>query len=97
MVSTPQLHMVERTLFSDTVTLSFKLPGIGHIGIHAFFEGELFVAAHVVALPVAGTVGAFAPVLLHIIAVDDDLVGGAFVEAGEIAAQHNKIGAHGQC
>ena len=27
---------------------------------------------------------------------DDDLVGGAFLEAGEVPPQHQKVGAHGQ-
>ena len=44
--------------------------GIRHIGIYAFLELHARVAAQVVALPVAGTVGAFAPVFLHVVAVD---------------------------
>ena len=35
--------------------------GVGDIGIDTFLEAELAGAAQVVALPVTGTVGAFAP------------------------------------
>ena len=73
-----------------------KTAGIGHIGVDAFFKGKLFVAAHVVALPVAGAAAAFAPIFFHIIAVDADDVGRAFVETGEIPAEHDKIRAHGK-
>ena len=70
--------------------------GVGHVGIHALLEAELLVAAHVVALPVAGAGGTLAPILLVVGAADVDLVGGALVKAGKVAAQHDEIGAHGQ-
>ena len=70
--------------------------GIRDVAVHALLEAQLGGAAEVVALPVAGTVGAFAPVLLHILAVDAHLVRGAFVEAGKVAAQHDEVCAHGQ-
>lgn len=55
--------------------------GIRNVGIDAFLEGELTVAAEVVALPVAGAVRAFAPVFLVECAVDLDFIGGALVKA----------------
>ena len=70
--------------------------GIRNIGVNAFFEGEFLGAAQIIALPVAGTVGTFAPVFLVIGAVDFDLVRRAFVKAGEVAAEHQEICAHGQ-
>ena len=70
--------------------------GVRYVGIDAFFEGELACAAHIVALPVAGAGGTFAPVLFHVVAADVDLVGGAFVKAGEVAAQHDEVSAHSQ-
>src|SRR5699024_618645 len=70
--------------------------GVGHIAVHALLKGELGRAAQVVPLPVAGAVGALAPVLLHVLAVDADPVGGALVEAGEVPAQHHEVCAHGQ-
>ena len=44
----------------------------------------------VIPLPVARTVRALAPVLFHELAVNFQLVGGAFIKAREIAAQHHK-------
>ena len=73
-----------------------ELAGVGHVGVHALLEGQLLAAAEVVALPVARAVGALAPVLLHERAVDVDLVRRALVEAGEVAAEHHEVRAHGQ-
>ena len=70
--------------------------GIRHVAVHALFKAQLARAAQVVPLPVARAVGALAPILFHICAVDAQLVRGAFIEAGEIAAQHHKVRAHGQ-
>ena len=70
--------------------------GVGDVGVHAFLKAELGRAAQIVALPVPGAVGAFAPVFLHVRTVDHDLVRGAFVEAGEVTAQHQEVRAHGQ-
>ncbi len=70
--------------------------GVRNVGIDAFLEGELAVAAEVVALPVARAVRAFAPILLVEGAVDLHLVRGAFVEAGEVTAQHQEVRAHGE-
>ena len=73
-----------------------ELAGVGHVGVHALLEGQLLAAAEVIALPVARAVGALAPVLLHERAVDVDLVRRALVEAGEVAAEHHEVRAHGQ-
>ena len=73
-----------------------ELTGVGHVGIHTLLEGQLLAAAEVVALPVARAVGALAPVLFHERAVDVDLVRRALVEAGEVAAEHHEVRAHGQ-
>ena len=70
--------------------------GVGHVGVHALFKGELGGAAQIVALPVAGTGAALAPVLLHVAAADEYLAGGGLVEPGEVPAQHAEVGAHGQ-
>ena len=70
--------------------------GIGHVAVHAFLKAQLCGAAQIVALPVAGTVGTFAPVLLHILAIDANLVRGALVKAGEVTAQHDEVGTHSQ-
>ncbi len=86
------LHLRQRE-----VHVVLERAGVGHVRVHALLERHaLLVAAQVVALPVAGTRGAFAPVLLHVGAVDVHLVRGALVEAGEVAAQHDEVGAHGQ-
>ena len=47
--------------------------GVGDIGVHALLIALLGGAAQIVALPVAGTVGAFAPVLLHVGAIHQHL------------------------
>ena len=70
--------------------------GVSDVGVNALFKDQAALAAQVIALPVAGAVGTFAPIFLHILAVDQDLVGGAFIEAGEVAAQHDEVRAHGQ-
>ena len=44
----------------------FKASCVRNIGIDAFLEGELLVAAEVISLPVSGTIGAFAPIFLII-------------------------------
>ena len=84
----------------DLVEAAFHIvveaAGVGHVGVHALLKAQLGGAAQVVALPVPGTVGAFAPVFLHVGAVDHHLVGGALVEPGEVTAQHQEICAHGQ-
>ena len=69
---------------------------IRNVGVNAFFEGQLSCAAHIIALPVAGTAGAFTPVFLHVGAVDVNLVGRAFVETSEVTAQHHEVCAHSQ-
>ena len=70
--------------------------GVGDIGVHAFFKAQLGGATQVVALPVPGPIGAFAPIFFDIGAVDHQLVGGAFVKPGKIPAQHEEVRAHGQ-
>ena len=79
-----------------TLSLIHIWAGVGDVGVNAFLKAELGRAAQVVALPVPGAVGAFAPVFLHVRAVDHDLVRGAFVEAGEVPTQHQEVRAHGQ-
>ena len=74
----------------------FQGTRVGDIGVDTLFEGELLVAAQVIALPVAGAVGALAPVLLDVGAADEELLGRALVKAGEVAAQHDEVRAHGQ-
>ena len=76
------------------VDVVLERAGVRDIGVNAFLEGELARAAEVVALPVAGAVRAFAPVLLVVRAVDLDLVRRALVEAREVAAEHQEVGAH---
>ena len=69
--------------------------GVGDIGVHALLKGELVLrAAEVIALPVAGAGAALTPIFLHIAAADENLGGGGFVEAGEVAAKHTEIRAH---
>ena len=68
--------------------------GIHHVRVHALLEAQLAGAAQVIALPVARAVGALAPILLHVNAVDHHLVGGAFIKASEIAAHHQEIRPH---
>ena len=69
---------------------------VGDIGIHALLKGKTRLAADVVALPVARAVRALAPVFLDIHAVDKELIRGRFVKAGEVAAEHQKVRAHGE-
>ena len=69
---------------------------VGDVGVNALLEAELALTAEVIALPVARSVGALAPVLLDVAAVDDELCRGAFVEAGEVAAHHEEVRAHCQ-
>ena len=47
--------------------------GVGDIGVNAFLKAQLCGAAQIVPLPVPSPVGALAPVLLHIGAIDHDL------------------------
>ena len=70
--------------------------GVGDIGINALFKAQLAGTAQIVALPIAGTVGALAPVFLHVGTIDQNLVGGGLVEAGKIAAQHQEVSTHRQ-
>ena len=70
--------------------------GVRDVGVDALDEAELRGAAQVVALPVAGTRRTLAPVLLHVLTVDIDALGRALIEAGEVAAQHHKVGTHGK-
>ena len=47
-------------------------------------------------MPVARPVRALSPILLHIGAVEEDPAGGALIEAGEVAPEHDEVGAHRQ-
>ena len=69
---------------------------VGDVGIHALFKRKARLAAEVVTLPVARAVRAFAPVFLDVHAVDEQLVRRRFVEASEVAAQHQEVRAHGE-
>ena len=82
-------HLAERE-----GNIVFQGACIRNIGIHTFFETELFVTAHVVPLPVACTGRAFAPVFLVIGPADIDLVGGALVKTCEIASEHHEVRPH---
>ena len=64
---------------------------VGDVGIHALFKRKARLAAEVVTLPVARAVRAFAPVFLDVHAVDKQLVRRRFVEASEVAAQHQEV------
>ena len=79
------------------VQVVVQTAGVRHVGVHPLLKRELGAAAHVISLPVAGAGRAFAPVFLHVVAVDNHFVGGTFVKTGEIAAQHAEISTHGQC
>ena len=70
--------------------------GVSYVGIDAFLKGELACAAQIVSLPIAGAVAAFAPVLFNVSTVHEHLRAGSFIEAGEIAAQHQEVGTHGE-
>jgi hypothetical protein len=61
------------------------------VAVNAFFEQQAVAMA--VAGGVAGGLGALAPVLLVELAVEADAGGGAFVESGEVAPEHEKVGA----
>ena len=69
---------------------------VRNVGIDAFFKCEFCPASEVVALPVARAVGTFAPVFFYVVSVDDEFICGAFVEAGKVAAEHDKVGSHGE-
>ena len=47
--------------------------GVGNVGVNALLKAQLLCAAEVIALPVAGAVGALAPVLLDIVAATRSL------------------------
>ena len=70
--------------------------GIRDVGVDTLDEAELRSTAQVVTLPVAGTRRTLAPVLLHVLTVHIDALGRALVEAGEVTAQHHKVGTHGK-
>ena len=95
MVITPQLHMVDLTLYRLFSTLSWRNRRRPR-RVHAFLKGQVVLTAQVIALPVAGAVRPLAPVFLHIGTVDHEFVGGALVEPGEVPAQHQEVGPHGQ-
>ena len=85
------LDLVERAAHAV-----LKGAGVGNVGVDALDKAELRGAAQVVALPVAGTRRTLAPVLLHVLTVDVDALGRALVKAGEVTAQHHKVGTHGK-
>src|SRR5574344_2253653 len=70
---------------------------VRNVRIYAFLERKLFVSAQVVALPVACAVASLAPVFLHVVSVDDELVRRAFIEACEVAAEHHEVCTHCEC
>ena len=70
---------------------------IGNVAIDTLNEGELGGTAKVISLPVTCTGRTLAPVFLHVVAVDHNLVCGALVETGEVTAKHAEVGAHGEC
>ena len=68
--------------------------GIRYITVNAFYKGQLSVTAEIVALPVAGTRRALAPVLFHIASVYKYFICRRFVKPREVSAQHTKVAAH---
>ena len=87
--------MVLRTLANVTET-----PSSGHRrkahSCQRLLRSSALSTAQIITLPVAGAVGTFAPVFLHVIAVDAQFVCGALIKTREVAAQHYKVGAHGK-
>ena len=70
---------------------------IRNVRVNAFFESHLAaLAAVVVTLPVARTVGAFAPILFNICAAYKKLSRRGFVESCEITSEHHEISAHSE-
>ena len=45
---------------------------VRNVAVYTFLKAEFCRAAQVISLPVAGTVGTFTPVLLYIVAVDQE-------------------------
>ena len=83
-------------LSQGQIYVILQATSIGNIGVNAFFEGQLSCTTHVIALPVASTSRALAPIFLHVGAVNVNLVRGAFIEASEVTAQHHEVSAHSQ-
>ena len=83
-------------LCKRTLNVVLQRTCIRNVRVNAFLKRQLLVAAEVITLPVAGTVAAFAPVFLHIVAVDDDLVGGRLIKSREVTAHHQEVSAHRQ-
>ena len=83
-------------LTEGDVEVVLHLAGIGHVAVDALLKFQRLGAAHVVPLPVLGAVGAFAPVLLHVVIADAERLRGRLVEAGEVATHHQEVGTHRQ-
>ena len=75
----------------------FKASCVRNICINTLFKGQAFFAAHIVTLPVAGTVGTLAPIFLIVTAVYMHFLSGAFVKTGKISSEHYEICAHCKC
>ena len=74
-----------------------QLTGVRHVSIHALLERQPpGAAADVVARPIAGAVGTLGPVLLVVPPPDQHRFRWAFVERGEVAAEHDEVGAERQ-
>ena len=74
-----------------------KCAGIRYIAVHAFLKAELCCAAQVVSLPVACTVGTFAPVLLHVVSANTELARRTLIKSCKITAEHDEVSTHCQC
>ena len=70
---------------------------VRNVRVNAFLESHLAaLAAVVVTLPVACTVGAFAPILFNICTAYKELSRRGFVESCEITSEHHEISAHSE-
>ena len=82
-------------LCKGCLEVALELTGIGNIRINALFESHLAaLSAVVVSLPVTCSVGTFAPVLLNVCAVNEELSRGRLVESCEISAEHQEVSTH---
>ena len=79
------------------VEVVFQLSGVRNKTIYSFFKFQAVATAHVVTLPVTGTVGTFTPVFFHVITVYHQFAGRTFVETGKVTTHHDKVGSHSQC
>ena len=75
----------------------FERTSVRNVGVNAFFELEFLFSAEVIACPVSGSVGTFAPVFFDDCAANGSGRGWGFVEACEVSAEHDEVSAHSEC